>query len=203
MSVFHINLGNYCGTKLQSLWCIRGLTDACTKWATFCRWYYQIHFHKNYIGLPLHMLRYAGEQKRTVAFYVIPLHWYDTGSWNSSSGKIITYLFYMANIMGAYALATQGNLIIRIRQSSVRPFSIMEMHILVRRYIHTDGPLSCQYCADLNQHNIIVIYISTPSEWLISRQKNTSWGNETSNRYWHCFLSGQDQYNGVFLTLYV
>ena len=134
---------------------------------------------KNYIGLPLYMLKYAGEQKHIFAFFVILPHWYDTSSWNSSSGKIITYLFYMTNILGADALATQGNFIIRIRQSSVRPFSIMGIHILVRRYIHTDGPPSCQYCADLNQRNIIIIYISTPSEWLISRQKNTWGGNET------------------------
>ena len=38
---------------------------------------------------------------------LIPPHWHDTGSWNPSSSKIITYLFYIVNIMDADVLATQ------------------------------------------------------------------------------------------------
>ena len=39
---------------------------------------------------------------------IIPPHWHDTGSWNSSSHKTRNYLFYIVNIMGADVLATQG-----------------------------------------------------------------------------------------------
>ena len=41
-------------------------------------------------------------------FNVIPSHWQDTGSWNPSSGKTRTYLFYIVNGMGADVLAMQG-----------------------------------------------------------------------------------------------
>ena len=41
-------------------------------------------------------------------FYVIPPRWYDTGSWNPSSSKTRTYLFYIVNIMAADVLAMQG-----------------------------------------------------------------------------------------------
>ena len=46
--------------------------------------------------------------KNVAVIYVITPHWHDTGSWNSSSCKTRTYLFYIANIMGADVLATQG-----------------------------------------------------------------------------------------------
>ena len=47
---------------------------------------------------------------KTFTFYVIPPHWHDPGtcSWNPSSIKTITYLFYIANIMAADVLVTQG-----------------------------------------------------------------------------------------------
>ena len=40
--------------------------------------------------------------------YLIPPHWHDTGSWNPSSCKTRTYLFYIVNIMAADDLSTQG-----------------------------------------------------------------------------------------------
>ena len=48
------------------------------------------------------------EQKHIFTFYVIPPHWHETGSWNPSSSKTRTYLFYIVNIMGADVLGTQG-----------------------------------------------------------------------------------------------
>ena len=39
---------------------------------------------------------------------VISPPWYDAGSWNPSSIKTITYLFYIVNILAADVLATQG-----------------------------------------------------------------------------------------------
>ena len=47
-------------------------------------------------------------QKHVCTFYVIPAHWYDTGTWNPSSSKIRTYLLYRFNIMTAEVLATKG-----------------------------------------------------------------------------------------------
>ena len=41
-------------------------------------------------------------------FKVIPPHWHDTGSWNPSSSKTRTYIFYIVNIMAADDLVTQG-----------------------------------------------------------------------------------------------
>ena len=46
------------------------------------------------------------EQKHIFTFYAIHPHWYDTGSWNTSSNKIRAYLFYIVNIMAADVLVT-------------------------------------------------------------------------------------------------
>ena len=46
--------------------------------------------------------------KYVFIFYVIPLHWYTTDSYNMSSYDTRTYLFYTVNIMVADVLATQG-----------------------------------------------------------------------------------------------
>ena len=48
------------------------------------------------------------EHKHIFTFYIIPLHCYDTGSWNPSSSKTRTNLFCIVNIMGADVLARQG-----------------------------------------------------------------------------------------------
>ena len=37
--------------------------------------------------------------------YIIPPHWHDTGSWNTSSRKTKTYIFYKFNILGTDFLA--------------------------------------------------------------------------------------------------
>ena len=52
---------------------------------------------------PLHAKLLQKEQKHIFTFYVIPPHWYDTGSWNPSSCKTRTrtYLFYIVNITAA------------------------------------------------------------------------------------------------------
>ena len=54
----------------------------------------------------LHANFFQGEQKHIFTFYVIPPHCYDTGSWNTSSSKTRTYLFYIVNIMGVDVLVT-------------------------------------------------------------------------------------------------
>ena len=43
-----------------------------------------------------------------MSLYVIIPHWHDTGSWNLSSYKARTYLFYIVNIMDTDVLVTQG-----------------------------------------------------------------------------------------------
>ena len=53
-------------------------------------------------------LKFFRGNENIFTFYVIPPHWHDTGSWNSSLNKARTYLFHMVNIMGADVLATQG-----------------------------------------------------------------------------------------------
>ena len=56
----------------------------------------------------LHAKFYRVNKKLIFTFYVSPPHWHDTGSWNSFSSMIRTYLFHIVNIMGADVLATQG-----------------------------------------------------------------------------------------------
>ena len=58
--------------------------------------------------LTLYVLNFSEGRKHIFTFHVIPPHWYDTGSWNPSSNKTRTYLFYMVNIMTADVLAMQG-----------------------------------------------------------------------------------------------
>ena len=48
------------------------------------------------------------KHKNISTIYIIPPHWQDTGSWNLSSCKTRTYLFYIVNIMGVDVLVTQG-----------------------------------------------------------------------------------------------
>ena len=51
-----------------------------------------------------------GHMKHKIVFiiHILPPHWHDTGSWNPSSCRTITYIFYVVNIMGADVLVTQG-----------------------------------------------------------------------------------------------
>ena len=46
--------------------------------------------------------------KDVSAIYIIPPHWHDTGSWDPSSCKTRTYLFYKVNVKDADVLVTQG-----------------------------------------------------------------------------------------------
>ena len=56
----------------------------------------------------LYVLSFSEEHKHDLTFYVIPPHWFDTGSWNPSSCKARTYVLYLVNIMAADDLAMQG-----------------------------------------------------------------------------------------------
>ena len=56
--------------------------------------------------LTLYVLNFRRKHK-IFTFHVIPSHWYDTGSWNYSSRKTGTYIFYIISIMAADILATQ------------------------------------------------------------------------------------------------
>ena len=58
--------------------------------------------------LTLYMLNFSEGTKTYFYIYVLLPHWHDTGSWNPSSSKTGTYLFYIVMIMGADVLATQG-----------------------------------------------------------------------------------------------
>ena len=66
---------------------------------------YILNFHYN---LTLYVLSFSEGKKNISTFYVISPHWHDTGIWNPSSSKTITYLLYIVNIMGADGLAMQG-----------------------------------------------------------------------------------------------
>ena len=56
--------------------------------------------------LTLYVLNFSEGTKDIFTFCVISPHWYDEGSWNPSSNKTRTYLFYIVNIMAADVLAT-------------------------------------------------------------------------------------------------
>ena len=62
-------------------------------------------------------------------FYVIPSHWHDTGSWNRSSHKTRTYLFYIVNITGTDVLGAQG-----ARASTTIIFTMLSQIDLVPAY---------------------------------------------------------------------
>ena len=47
------------------------------------------------------------KHKHVITIYIIHPHWHVTGSWNHSSCKTVTYLFYIVNIMDANGLAMQ------------------------------------------------------------------------------------------------
>ena len=55
---------------------------------------------------PLRDINFHGKHDSVFTIYIIPPHKHDTGSWNASSCKTRTYLFYIVNIMGVDALAT-------------------------------------------------------------------------------------------------
>ena len=54
---------------------------------------------------PLCAKFFQREHKHIFTFCVISPHWYHAGSWNPSSNKTRTYLFYIVNIMAADVLA--------------------------------------------------------------------------------------------------
>ena len=67
--------------------------------------------YKSYrVKLSFYVLKFSEEHKHVFAFHVIVPYWQDTGSWNLSSSKTRTHLFYIVNIMGADVLATQGGI---------------------------------------------------------------------------------------------
>ena len=49
---------------------------------------------------------FRGNIKHIFTFYVIPPHWYDTGTSNPFSSKQRAYIFYIVNIMAVDVLAT-------------------------------------------------------------------------------------------------
>ena len=51
---------------------------------------------------PLRAAFFRGNIKHIFTFYVIPPHWYDTGSWNPSSIRTRTYPFYMSTFYSQY-----------------------------------------------------------------------------------------------------
>ena len=74
-----------------------------------CQSFWRTRIVSSKCGLnPLHAKFFQREQNHILTFYVIPPIWHGTGSWNPSSSKTRTYLFYIINIMGADAMATQG-----------------------------------------------------------------------------------------------
>ena len=66
------------------------------------------------------------EFKRIFTFHVIAPQWHGIGSWNLSSCKTRTYLFYKVNVMVADDLATQ-----RARTSSTMTFIMLNSVNLV------------------------------------------------------------------------
>ena len=70
-----------------------------------CHWKWSV---KTLYGMdnPLRDISFYGKHDSVITIYIIPPHRHDTGSWNASSCKTMTYLFYIVNIMGVDALAT-------------------------------------------------------------------------------------------------
>ena len=56
---------------------------------------------KHMISLIKPLRRKHKRHEKVSTIYIIPQHWYDTGSWNPSSCGTWTYLSYMVNTMGA------------------------------------------------------------------------------------------------------
>ena len=71
-------------------------------------------------SLTLYVLSFQRKQRHKFIFYVMPPHWHDTCSWNSSSCNTRTYLVYIVNIMGSDVLATQG-----VRASATTIFTML------------------------------------------------------------------------------
>ena len=65
-----------------------------------------VYVYRTWMLNPLRANFFQREHKHIFTFCVISPHWYDTGSWNPSSNKTRTYLFYIVNIMAADVLAT-------------------------------------------------------------------------------------------------
>ena len=66
------------------------------------------------------------KEKHIFTFYVIPPHWYEKGSWNPSSSKTKTCIFYIVNIMSADVLTTQ-----EARSSATMIFTMLNQINLV------------------------------------------------------------------------
>ena len=67
-----------------------------------CRSQWQSTGHNNMMKLTFNSLRAKSlqrEHQHVFTFCVISPHWYDAGSWNPSSNKTRTYLFYIINII--------------------------------------------------------------------------------------------------------
>ena len=58
---------------------------------------------------PLPAKFFRGSIKHIFTFYVIPPHWYDTGTSTPSSSKRRTYIFYIVNIMAADVLGINSH----------------------------------------------------------------------------------------------
>ena len=57
---------------------------------------------------PYELNFFRGNIKHIFTFYVIPPHWYDTGTSNPSSSMRRTYIVYIVSIMAVDVLATKG-----------------------------------------------------------------------------------------------
>ena len=88
---------NLCSVMDHALCCEEGLWTGMHDGA--------VYWGKNHT-LTLYMLNFQRKHKHIFTFCVISPHWYDAGSWNPSSNKTRTYLFYIINIMAADVRAT-------------------------------------------------------------------------------------------------
>ena len=83
------------------------------------------------IWLTIHVLNCSEGTENRFTFYIIPPQWQNRGSWNPSSCKIRTRLFYMVITMTADGLATQG-----AKESTTMLFTMLNW---INRSSHVKG----------------------------------------------------------------
>ena len=110
-----VNAAVYLRQPICTLWfainiCEFQMTDFASLWWEWNN--YHINHHCAHVTLflddSLHAEFFNRHIKHVFPIYIIPLHWHDTGSWNPSSCKTMTYLVYTVNIMAADGLVTQA-----------------------------------------------------------------------------------------------
>ena len=99
---------------------IKAITRAVGRIETWCFCFIYITLTYHVSNNPLWAIFFIRKRKNVSTIHIIPSHWHGTGTWNPSSCRARTCLFYIANVVGAIVLATQG-----ARASSTMIFTLL------------------------------------------------------------------------------